>query len=153
MRLRFFVIDQHDRLHKAFRTAVEGMWTGQRSSSQWRFPLHHDLRIVTVVCDNDLTPQTVCFLRLGITEGQVTEAARQLAYQSIASNCKKEYDCPSLSYQLAGWPKDWKTQLAVAMDVPVQHLQRVAIGGPLPVSDLLGVSVNESLRYFEQIAD
>ena len=95
-----------------------------------------------------------CLERLATANGVVTEAARHLAYQAVTSiigSNGQDIDRAAFEYQVAGWPADWQTQLAVALDVPCGDLDRVAVGGPLPISDLIGVSVKESLRYFERV--
>lgn len=63
-----------------------------------------------------------------------------------------DVDRSLIEYHASGWPRDWQVQLAVALDCPVKKLDKFALGGPLPVSDLMGVSVPQSLRFFKYVA-
>ncbi|MFO0948789.1 MAG: hypothetical protein U1D30_23175 [Planctomycetota bacterium] len=154
MQLRYFVIDKDGRLHKAYRATIERIWSGHRPASHLRCQLSDTLRIVTTLCDDNLVPQVVFLLRLALSEGRVTDAARQMAYMTVTSVMAKngeDSEKSAFEYQVAGWPRDWQSQLAVALDTPVDALDRIAIGGPLPVSDLMGVSVKDSLQFFLRV--
>lgn len=154
MQLRYFVIDKDGRLHKAYRATIERIWSGHRPANRLRCPLGDNLRIVTALCDENLIPQVIFLLRLGLSDGRVTDAARQLAYMTVTSVMAKngeDSEKSAFEYQVAGWPEDWQSQLAIALDTPVSALDRIAIGGPLPVSDLMGVSVKDSLQFFHRV--
>lgn len=154
MQLRYFVMDKTGRLHRVERPVVEAVWSGQRTVDKFRFHVGDNLRIISTLCDDDLVPQVVFLLRLAVTDGKIDDAARQVAYSTVTSvmnNNGEDTDKSAFEFQVAGWPIDWQRQLAVALDTPVDTLGRIAIGGPLPVSDLMGVSVTDSLQFFVRV--
>ena len=149
MRLRYFVADG-DRLRRTPQAVVEDLWTARRKATELKFPPGDELLIFTVLCDNDLHPKICYFLRLELTDGTITEASRRCALRAVQEGNLRNLDHPSVLYQLSGWPSDWQQQLAVALDVPARELNKIGIGGPLPISSILGLSLKESLRHFER---
>lgn len=154
MRLKFFVLDAQSQFQGVSSATVEELWRGRTKVADLPFAIGSELRVISAICDARLRPKVIYFLRLSLWNGRVTEAARQLSYQivtSVMSSGGEDVDRPVFEYHAAGWPKDWQQQLAVALDVPVHRLDRIALGGPLPVSDLMGTSVRKSLRFFEHV--
>lgn len=152
MRLRFFVVDDADRLHAVAATRIEAVWNGSKTVDSLGVHASEDLPVLTALCDENLVPRLVFFLRLATRDGSVTPAARDLAYQAVTIFIKDSDDDggqEAFAHQLQGWPHDWRRQLAVALDVPATALDRISVGGPLPVADLMGVGVKQSLRFFE----
>lgn len=149
MRRRYFVLDLSNQLRKATQAVVEGLWTGQRMAADLPFPLDHELRILTVLCDDALEARGCYLLRLVLDDaGAITSESRRAACEAVQLNADWGLHHPAVQYHLEGWPRDWLRQLAVAFDVPPQALAQVGIGGPLPISEVVGISISESLRYF-----
>lgn len=153
MRLRYFVVDRAGQLRKVSQAALEGLWSRNRSSNDLGCTLGKDMRIVTVLCDEALLPKACYLLRVTLDGGAVCEQSRLQACEAVLENLADEPQHPEAVYQLAGWPYDWRRQLAIAMDVPIADLPPIGIGGPLLISSLLNLSVRSSLRYFEQVVD
>lgn len=152
MRLRFFVVDFHDRLVPVSAAKIQAVWSGARSADSLGIMTGRDLPVLTALCDDRLVPRLVFFLRLGLSQNHVTDGARHLAYEAVTLFLQDGGDDggqEAFSMQIQGWPCDWRTQLAVVLDVPVSTLDRISVGGPLPVADLMGVSLRQSLRFFQ----
>lgn len=153
MRLRYFVVDRDVQLRKVSQAAMEGTWSRNRSVRDLGCRVGQHLRIVTVLCDERLLPKACYLLRVAVREGVITEESRLQACEAILENLSDEKHHPEATFQMAGWPHDWRRQLAVVMDVPLAMLPAIGIGGPLLISSLLNLSVKASLRYFEQLVD
>lgn len=156
MRLRYFVFDNRGTLHLTHRPLVERVWSGRAGVDRFSFEVGDSLRIITALCDDQLVPQVIFLLRLALDGGSVGDEARRKAYSTVTSVVNDEGKDPqraNFQYQVAGWPPDWQRQLAVALDTPIDTLARIAIGGPLPVADLMGVSVNDSLPFFTRVIE
>lgn len=149
MQLHYFIVDQREQLHKVPRDDVERLWRNEISAERLTIRLGDELRLVSVLCDEDLLPKISFFSRLRLRRGKITDESRIEAYEAMSTADRRRYDRPSAQRQFAGWPSDWQTQLAVALDVPVQQLRRIGLGGPLLMSDLWGISVEQILEYFE----
>ena len=54
----------------------------------------------------------------------------------------------AVQYHFEGWPTDWQRQMAVAFDAHPSEISQIGIGGPLPIAEVVGISIKESLRYF-----
>ncbi|MBX3414747.1 MAG: hypothetical protein KF708_18815 [Pirellulales bacterium] len=152
MRLRYFVVDRWGKLRRVSQAALEGLWTGERDTAALDCDLGRDLRLVTLLCDDELRPHACYLLRAALAAGQVTNESKLQACEAILENLADEPSRAEIAHQLAGWPRDWRRQLAVAADVVPSELPAVGIGGPLLISSLLDLSVKSSLRYFDQIA-
>jgi hypothetical protein len=131
--------------------AIEDVWAGRRDVHALGHPIGDELRLVTVLCDDDdLTPRKCFFLRTKVEDGRITDTSRFDAYDSMTEHSRGTYDILAEDHQLDGWPDNWHQQLAVALDVPVAKLRRVGIGGPLLMADMWGFSIERILQYFEE---
>lgn len=153
MEVRYFVVDTDQQLRPVEASAVEGLWIGTMTASDFPVRLGDELRLVTAVCDADLIPRICYFLRADVNGGSITERSRRDVYEAMSVRSQRRYDHPAAQRQFVGWPCDWTTQLAVVLDVPVSQLQKIGIGGPLVMSDLWGISVAKVLSYFESAID
>ena len=65
MKLRYFVIDGQGRLRKAAQAAVRALWDGGLGATALGCAAGNELRLVSVVCDDDLLPckATYCVCR------------------------------------------------------------------------------------------
>ena len=149
MQLRYFVIDEDSRLHRASKKVVEALWRGRCKAERLGCAMGDELRVITVVCDDRLQPRISFFLRVALKNGKPTNSSRIEAYEAMTHSSGRRYDHPAAKRQFEGWPSDWQHQLAVALDVPVAQLHKVGIGGPLPMSDVWGISLDKVLDYFE----
>lgn len=149
MQVRYFVVDAEGRLFQARKKLVEEVWRGRRTADELGCLVHDELRLITVVCDEKLLPRMTFFLRVELRHGRPTDRSRIEAYEAMTHSSGRRYDHPAARKQFEGWPPDWRSQLGVALDVPICQLQRVGLGGPLPMSDVWGISLDKVLDYFE----
>jgi|GEM_PF-3419458 len=153
MRLDYYIVDEQGQFQRSSRNDVETLWKGNCHIGKINERLSEDLRIATVVRDEQLHPVMCFFLKLKLADGQITDESKLEVYEAITTRKKDRYDHSASQRQFEGWPKNWRSQLAVALDVPVAELHRVALGGPLPLSDLWGMSVDKIVEYFETDRD
>lgn len=148
MKLRYFVVDEANDLHRIRRSAVEAVWSDARPVASLGLRLADDLRVVTVVCDPDLHPRICFFLRVDLEDGRITDDSRLRAHEAVEVSNRGELDHPAVAHQLGRWPSDWRRQLAVALDVPVAEVNNIGIGGLLPLADVLGIPMPRLMGYF-----
>jgi len=153
MNLVYFVIDEENQLRRVETEAVEGVWEGRMGTSALGYELPDELRLVSILIDDDLNPIVCFFLRLDLDGEEITDETRLDAYEAVTARHQQQLSHPAAQRQLQGWPTNWPQQLAVALDVPVMEINRIAIGGPLLMSDLWGVPVAKVVEYFEDVID
>ena len=146
MKLRYFVLDDAGQLRKASRAVVEGLWDGCCRADALGCSRGNELRLVSVVCDDNLVPLHIYLLRLPLTGGRFT-AENYLTLQLFTMP-----DCVTpgevVRHHGEGWPRDFLRQLAVVTDVPVEWLRvPLRVGGPLFTAAALRVSPRQALRY------
>ena len=134
----------------AKRKTLEGIWHGDCSTDELKLHVTDELRVVTIVCDANLQPRICYFLRLDLEDGQVTDEARLRVYTAVEESNRGNLEHSTVSYQLGRWPRDWRTQVAIAMDVPFACVNNIGIGGLLPLADLLGIPMTRLLGYYKQ---
>jgi hypothetical protein len=148
MRLRYLIIDDHHQLKLIRRRHVEALWRGRVPVSRFGSSNRSELKLVSVVCDHLLRPQRIYLLRLSLTDGYFT--ARN--YRTLRS-----FAMPSqvtaqevFRHHSEGWPSDFFTQMAVALDVPRSMLDvPFGIGGPLLIAAALRISPRRAVRYLQ----
>jgi hypothetical protein len=146
MKLRYFVVDDREQLQKVAQARVQGLWEGHRRAEELGSSAAHDLRLVSVVCDDDLLPTKVYVLRLPLTEGRFTEENRLTLTLFSMPDCVTPGEM--LRHHTAGWPADLFQQLAVALDVPLASLHvPLGVGGPLFTAAAMRVTPQQALRY------
>jgi hypothetical protein len=151
MRVRYFYLDENDRVHKAGQRAVEGavLRRDRWDDSQGTKPL----RIISFLCDDALRPLKGYITRFEVADGFVTQWSDLETTVAMASVIPIERnagpDCPYVKKQLEGWPLDptLLPQLANAMDIPFDQLPTLYFGGPLVMALRLRVSVRQALTY------
>lgn len=153
MRLHYFIVDDQRDLQRADAALVERIWSGRATAGELHCLLEEELRLITVLCDEQILPRICWFLRVTLREGAITDESRRWAYEAVGRRLKRRYDHPSAQWQFHGWPGDWQRQVAVALDVPACQLRRVGVGGPLVMADLWGLPMEQVLDYFEQFDD
>ncbi len=146
MKLRYFLVDRLGQLRKVTRARIDDLWHGRSGADALGAPAGSELRLISVLCDADLQPRHIYFLRLPLVQGRFTEES-YLTLQAFARpDCVTPQE--SLDYHLDGWPRDFLRQLAVALDVPVAALDvPFDVGGPLLLAAALRVSPALAVRY------
>jgi hypothetical protein len=148
MKLRYFVVDGHGQLRKASQAAVRELWEGGRGAEALGCPASNELRLVSVVCDEDLLPRSLYVLRLPLEGGRFTAESRMTLQLFSLPDCVTPEEL--VRHHTAGWPGDFFRQLAVALDVPARALEvPVGVGGPLYLAAALRVTPRQALRYLE----
>ena len=146
MKLRYFIVDDRGQLQKAAQAAVQGLWEGRRCAAELGCRAGHELRLVSVVCDEDLLPANVYVLRLPLTDGWFTEENRLILQLLALPSCVTPGEM--LQHHTEGWPADFFRQLAVALDVPLASLHvPLGVGGPLLTAAAMRVTPQQALRY------
>jgi len=146
----YFVADQDDQFRRVPTDAVEALWEGRGGINDLGCEPGEALRLISVLIDEDLNPLVIFFMRLDLDDGEITPQSRLEAYEAVTSRGPK-FSSPAAQKQFIGWPSDWPRQLAVALDTPLAGLNRIALGGPLLMSDLWGVPVEKVVEYFEGV--
>ena len=146
MKLRYLGVDGRGQLRKVSQAAVKGLWEGRRRAEALGCPSCNELRLVSVVCDDDLLPQRLYLLRLPLMQGKFTEES----YLTLRLFAQPDCVTPGelVQHHTAGWPVDFFRQLAVALDVPVAWLKvPLGVGGPLFLAAALRLTPRQALRY------
>ena len=147
----YFVADRRDQLLRVPTEPVEALWEGRGGAAALGVDCGESLRLISVLIDEDLNPVVIFFIRLDLDSDEITAESRLEAYEAVTAKGPR-YSHPAAQKQFVGWPTDWPRQLAVALDVPVFALNKIALGGPLLMSDLWGVPVEKVVEYFEGVS-
>jgi hypothetical protein len=146
MKLRYFVIDRLGRLLKITRSRINALWRGDLGIEELGEFAPNEVRLVSVLCDRRLLPKKVFLLRLPLTQGQFTKANYLTLRIFSMPDCVTPKEV--VTHHTDGWPRDFFTQLAVALDVPRRMLDvPLGIGGPLLMAAALKVTPKQALRY------
>lgn len=150
MKRIYFVADSDDQFRRVTNDAVESLWDGQEDIRVLGCDPGDSLRLISVLIDDDLNPLVIFFMRLDVDCGEITPESRLEAYDAVTTRGSK-FTNPAAQKQFLGWPSDWPRQLAIALDTPLANLNRIALGGPLLMSDLWGVTVDKVVEYFDGV--
>lgn len=146
MKLRYFVLDGAGQLRKAPQKALAGLWDGRVRAMELGSASRTELRLVSVLCDNDLQPQTIYLLRVPLTDGQFSHECYLTLQIFTMRDCVTPREV--VQHHGAGWPADLLRQLAVVLDVPLAQLQvPVRVGGPLLVAAAMGVDPRQTVQF------
>lgn len=146
MKLRYLFVDRQGRLVRVRRRMVEQLWRGAARAEDLGSPDANELRLVSVLCDDDLVPHKIYLLRLPLTGGAFTREN----YLTLRIFTMPDCVTPSevIQHHTGGWPTDFYYQLAVALDVPRSELHvPVGIGGPLLMAAALRVSPKQAIKF------
>jgi hypothetical protein len=158
MKLRFFHVES-DIVQRADQSRVLAAWKRRKP---WDQSIGEQiLKLITVVVDRNQHPVHVYLLKLGLQDGWITEQSRRESVEFIVADerwgggtrKRRAAWIAALKTHLRDLPPDMGTQVATALDIPVWELVKapLAIGGPLPVSLQMGVSVKELLMYYDPV--
>ena len=150
MHLSYFVTDSTRQLRRVPREALEAYWRKAGALDELGCAVDDELRLITVLSDDEFAPVVCYFARFDLEGGRITDDSRVAAYEAMTSRHRRRYDHPAAQAQFTGWPADWQRQLAVALDVPAAALTKLGLGGPLLMSDLWGIPLEKVLEYFEE---
>src|SRR6185312_8088244 len=104
MKLRYFVVDDRGQLQKAAQAGVQGLWEGRRRAEALGCRAAQELRLVSVVCDDDLLPSKIYVLRLPLTEGRFAEENRLTLRLFAMPDCVTPEEM--VQHHTVGWPTD-----------------------------------------------
>ena len=152
MTLRYFVVDVDGQLRRVPGEAAEAVWAGRADAGDLDAMLGSELKLVSVLVDENLNPLMTSFLRVELDRGRITEESRIAALEAITAGHGRRLSDPAQRRQFEGWPTDWRRQLAVALDTPAAHFTKLQLGGPLVLSEMWGVSLETVMGYFERSA-
>ena len=146
MKLYYFVVDARAQLRRVSDAELRGLWQGRRTAAALGCPTGNELRLVSVLCDDDLLPQKIFLLRLPLSAGRFTRENYLTLQIFSRPDCVTPREV--IAHHTAGWPSDFFRQLAVALDVPRKDLDvPLGIGGPLLTAAALKLSPKQALRY------
>ena len=153
LRLNHFVVDVEDRIWRISAQTFETLWhdggsTRNVVSDGQLVNVGEQLRHLTVLSDENWQPLVTFLLRVDLIEDRLRVADRYRLYRALSGKIDGPLEKQLVQHQLSGWPADWQSQLAVAMDVPSSQFKKVSIGGPLVMADLWGMSVSGVLEHF-----
>ncbi len=146
MKLRYFVVDRQGQLGRVSARDVQRLWERECRADALGCPGAGELKLVSVVCDAELTPRKVYLLRVPLTDGLFTPEDYLTLRIFTRRDCVTKQEAEE--HHAAGWPADLLRQLAVALDVPLADLREpLRIGGPLFVAAARGVTPREAARH------
>jgi hypothetical protein len=148
MKLRYLAVDEQGRLRLVRRRDVEALWKGRRAAADLGFGVENEIRLVSALCDERLVPQKIFLLRLPLTDGQFTRENWLTLRIFTMRDCVTTREV--IEHHTDGWPRDFFTQLAVALDVPRRALDvPLGIGGPLLTAAAMRVTPRQALKYLQ----
>lgn len=148
MKMRYLIVDSDNQLRLISRAQVEAIWRGNAPASDHGCTDLTELRLISVACNEKLLPQRIFLLRMSLTDGYFTRRN----YRALRSFAQPSQVTVREMFQHhgEGWPTDFFTQLAVALDVPRKMLDvPFGIGGPLLVAAALKVSPRVATRLLK----
>ena len=80
MKLRYFALDGEGQIRKVSQSVMAGLWEGRVRSDALGSPGKTELRLVSILCDDNLQPLTIYLLRVPLSDGLCT-AESQLTLQ------------------------------------------------------------------------
>jgi hypothetical protein len=148
MKLRYLAVDEQGRLRLVRRRDVEALWKGRRAAADLGCDVENEIRLVSALCDERLVPQKIFLLRLPLTDGQFTRENWLTLRIFTMRDCVTTREV--IEHHTEGWPRDFFTQLAVALDVPRSALDvPLGIGGPLLTAAAMRVTPRQALKYLQ----
>ena len=148
MKLKYLIVDGNNQLQLIRRAQVEAIWRGAVPVSRYGCSDLTELRLISVVCDARILPERIYLLRIALTDGYFTRRnCRVLRSFAMPSRVTAQ---EMFQHHSEGWPRDFFTQLAVALDVPRADLDvPFGIGGPLLIAAALRISPKRAVRYLK----
>jgi hypothetical protein len=149
MKFRYLVVDTQGRLILTPKASIEALWQGRAEAKELGAASSNEIRLVSVLCNNRIVPQKIFLLRLPLTEGRFTKDNYLTLRIFTMPDCVTPREV--IEHHTDGWPRDFYTQLAVALDVPRSMLSvPLGVGGPLMMAAALKVSPREAIKYLQK---
>ena len=134
MKLKFFYIES-DRVRQAAQSRMLGAWERRRHGDNSQGA--RDLKLITIVCDDDFHPVHVYLLKLSLQDGWITEESRRDAVSFVVDEArwgggsKKQRAAwiAAIKQHVQGFPPDMGNQLAAALDVLGAGLRTPSLSG------------------------
>jgi hypothetical protein len=146
MKLIYFIVDGHGQVQRVSARAMGSLWDGRLKAEELGCPGRTELRLVSVLCDDNLQPRTVYLLRVPLTEGKFTPENYLTLQIFTMRDCVTRREV--IEHHGGGWPGTLLHQLAVALDVPLARLNiPVRVGGPLFLAAAMGVSPHQAVQF------
>lgn len=148
MKLRYLIVDQAGQLVLTRRALVEALWNGDIPAGLLGSQSLSELRLVSVLSDSRLRPRKIYLLRVPLSNGEF----RKENYLTLKIFSRSDCVTPRevIQHHTEGWPKDFFTQMAVALDVPRKKLEvPLGIGGPLLMAAAMSVTPKQALRFLK----
>jgi hypothetical protein len=146
MKVQYLLVDSRNQLRLIHREHVEAIWRGRARASDFGCADLTELRLISVVCGARMLPKRVFLLRLALTDGYFTRQDFRALRSFTQPNHVTAQE--AFHHHSEGWPHDFFTQLAVALDVPRAMLEvPFGIGGPLLIAAALRISPKSAARY------
>ncbi|MBM3997182.1 MAG: hypothetical protein FJ303_23980 [Planctomycetes bacterium] len=148
MKMRYLLVDGENQLRLIPREHLNAIWRGRANVAEFGCTDLTELRVISVLCDNRLVPERIFLLRMALTKGYFTRRNyRVLRSFAMPSRVTAQ---EMFQHHSEGWPLDFFTQLAIALDVPRSALDvPFGIGGPLLVAAALRVSPAVATRFLK----
>ena len=147
MKVRYYTLEDK-KLKRAAQSKIEAAWF---KGSAWDDSTDsRPLRIVTVTTTDEGEPVICHFTRVTVSDGHFTDKSISAAVDAMLTLAipeQSEKDKKKIALQVEGWPRDWRQQLAVAMDTPIAKLESFGIGGPLTLATSMDMSVRDVIRH------
>jgi hypothetical protein len=146
MNVQYLIVNNRNQLRLIHREHVEAIWRGRAQAADFGCADLTELRLVSVVCGARMMPKRVYLLRMALTDGFFTRQD----FRALRTFTQPEHVTAreAFHHHSEGWPSDFFTQLAVALDVPRSKLDvPFGIGGPLLIAAALQISPKSAARY------
>jgi len=148
MKLRYLCVDRDNQLVLMRRSMVRELWKGRLWAGELGDLAENEMRLVSVLCNVRLVPMKIFLMRLPLTDGYFTRRNYRTLQVFTMPNCVTPREV--VQHHIAGWPRDFFPQMAVALDVPRSFLDvPMGIGGPLMTAAAMRVSPGQALRYLK----
>jgi hypothetical protein len=148
MKIRYLVVDAEGRLILTPKASIEALWQGRADAKQLGGASNNEIRLISVLCNDRIVPQKIFLLRLPLTQGTFTKDNYLTLRIFTMPDCVTPREV--IEHHTDGWPRDFYTQLAVALDVPRSMLSvPLGVGGPLMMAAALKVTPREALKYLQ----
>ena len=148
MKIRYLVIDAEGRLTLTPKSSIEALWQGRIHAKQLGADSSNEIRLISVLCNDRIVPQKIFLLRLPLSQGHFTKDNYLTLRIFTMPDCVTPREV--IEHHTDGWPRDFYTQLAVALDVPRSMLSvPLGVGGPLMMAAALKVTPREAMKYLQ----
>ncbi len=145
MKMRYLFVDESEQLRLVSRRDIEAIWRGEISAVDIGCSNRTELRLVSAFCDSRLIPRRIYLMRMPLTDSCFTRTDCRVLRSFMMRNRVTANEM--FEHHSDGWPRDFFSQLAVALDVPCKMLEvPFGIGGPLMLAAALSITPKRAAR-------